>query len=133
MKLEQCAAVDEKWFYFTIDGENVRLVTRNLVCLVIGSMNFVRKSSLEKFIVYISDNKNDYSHDKILSTIRQDLIRMNSHIPCYYYYKSGFDACDRFNRSLHDKSWPHKRGVKGPRGDFLNQYDFVMACILQPL
>ena len=48
-----------------------------------------------------------------------------------HFYKFSFDACDRFNRNLHDKSWPHARGGSGTRGDFLNQHDFAMAVLLQ--
>ena len=60
--------------------------------------------------------------------------QIKSHIPCYFFshfYKFAFDACDRFNRNLHDKSWPHSRGGHGTRGDFLNQHDFAMAVLLQ--
>jgi len=48
-----------------------------------------------------------------------------------YFYKFAFDACDRFNRNLHDRSWPHARSGRGTRGDFLNQHDFAMAVLLQ--
>lgn len=75
--------------------------------------------------------KINYSHGMIRSDRKADIDRMKNHIPCYYFYKFSFDACDRFNRNLHDKSWPHARGGSGTRGDFLNQHDFAMAVLLQ--
>ena len=75
--------------------------------------------------------KLNYSHGMIRSVLKIDILAMKDHIPCYFFYKFAFDACDRFNRNLHDKSWPHARGGKGTRGDFLNQHDFAMAVLLQ--
>lgn len=75
--------------------------------------------------------KINYSHGMVRNTNRFDIMHMKNQIPCYYYYKGAFDSCDRFNRNLHDKSWPHARGGRGTAGDFLNQHDFAMACILQ--
>ena len=75
--------------------------------------------------------KINYSHGMIRSTRKADIDQLKNHIPCYFFYKFAFDACDRFNRNLHDKSWPHARGGHGTKGDFLNQHDFVMAMLLQ--
>ena len=49
-------------------------------------------------------------------------------IPGYSYYKWLFEVCDRFNRNLHDRSWPHTRGGNGTQGDYLNAHCFYM-CI----
>ena len=54
--------------------------------------------------------KINYSHGMVRSIRKQDIDQMKSHIPCYYFCKFAFDACDRFNRNLHDRSWPHARG-----------------------
>ena len=75
--------------------------------------------------------KINYSHNMIRSVLSNEVEQMRYHIPCYYYYKGGFDSCDRFNRNLHDRSWPHSRGGSGTKGDFLNQHDFAMAVLLQ--
>ena len=63
-----------------------------------------------------------------------DKYKVKSHkdmIPGYDIYKQCFEACDHFNRNLHDRSWPHKRGGHGRKGDFGCQHDFIFACILQ--
>jgi hypothetical protein len=52
-------------------------------------------------------------------------------IPGYDMYKSMFEACDRFNRNLHDKHWPYKRGGRNRTGEWGHTHDFIMACILQ--
>ena len=52
-------------------------------------------------------------------------------IPAYSYYKNMFEACDQFNRALHDRQWPHKRGGRGIKGDQGCHHDYVMAVIMQ--
>jgi len=52
-------------------------------------------------------------------------------IPGYSHYKVLFEPCDRFNRLLHSRHWPYKRGGRGVKGAPGNQHDFLMACILQ--
>ena len=52
-------------------------------------------------------------------------------IPGYSYYKWMFEVCDRFNRNLHDRSYPHSRGGKGRGGAYANAHDFDMSALLQ--
>ena len=52
-------------------------------------------------------------------------------IPGYDVYKSLFEACDNFNRGLHDKSWLHRRGGGDATGEFGCAHDFIFASILQ--
>jgi len=59
-------------------------------------------------------------------------VRQHAHyIVGYDVYESFFDTCDRFNRNLHDKSSPHRRGGHGVLGENGRAHDFLMACILQ--
>ena len=51
-------------------------------------------------------------------------------IPGYSYYKQAFEACDNFNRALHDRCWPHKRGGRSLPGDIWNHHDFIQAAML---
>jgi hypothetical protein len=65
------------------------------------------------------------SEDKVKVREQADLI------PGYDVYKSMFECCDSFNRNLHDKSFPHKRGGRLVPGHFGRIHDFLFACILQ--
>ena len=42
-----------------------------------------------------------------------------------------FESCDRFNRNLHDRVWPYKRGGKGTLGEAGHHHDFIMATVVQ--
>ena len=45
--------------------------------------------------------------------------------------KHMFEVCDKFNRALHDRQWPHSRGGNNTQGDQGVHHDFLMAVILQ--
>jgi len=66
-----------------------------------------------------------------LKTDKSALKKCDGIIPGYELYKQLFEVCDRFNRGLHDKSFPHKRGGKKTKGDLGCAHDFLFACILQ--
>lgn len=63
--------------------------------------------------------------------MKTDIAIQKNVIPGYDAYKTMFEVCDRFNRNLHDRSWPHKRGGRKVRGEFGRQNDFIMAAMLQ--
>ena len=42
-----------------------------------------------------------------------------------------FNACDRYNRMLHDRKWPHKNGGRNIPGDEGHHHNFAMSFILQ--
>lgn len=42
-----------------------------------------------------------------------------------------FNACDKFNRALHDRKWPHKHGGRNKPGDNGLQHNFAFSCVLQ--
>jgi hypothetical protein len=52
-------------------------------------------------------------------------------IPVYPYYKFLFNACDKFNRNLHDRKYCHKTGGRLKRGEKGHIHKFYMACIIQ--
>ena len=56
--------------------------------------------------------------------------RLNE-VPVYDYYKVSFKYCDLFNRSLHHKKWPFRRGGKNVRGAEGKIHDFFFASVLQ--
>jgi len=75
--------------------------------------------------------KYNLSYGFIRSELKEKIKAHEEIIPGYSYYKTFFEYCDNFNRSLHDRSWPHKRGGRGQLGDLGVQHDFIMAAILR--
>lgn len=75
--------------------------------------------------------KYNLSHGLVRSTNLHVVRRNKDVIPGYSYYKCMFEVCDRFNRNLHDRTYPKARGGNGTSGAYLNAHDFYMACILQ--
>ena len=51
--------------------------------------------------------------------------------PPYDAYKVMFDDSDKFNRALHDRTWPYQKGDRSTKGTDGSQHDFIMSCILQ--
>ena len=65
------------------------------------------------------------------SILAADLKDMKGAIPRYGAYKFCFEIYDRFNRGLHDRCWPYKRGSKGTPGENGKHHDFLVAYMLQ--
>ena len=42
-----------------------------------------------------------------------------------------FCTCDRFNRQLHDRKFPHRSGGRATTGEVSVQHNFAMSCVLQ--
>ncbi len=51
-------------------------------------------------------------------------------IPAYTAHGVMFSGCDKFNRELCDKMWPHKRGGYSTLGDRGKEDDFIFTCTL---
>jgi hypothetical protein len=75
--------------------------------------------------------KYNLSSGFIRSTSPAKIEQYKNFIPGYSHYKVLFEPCDKFNRNLHDRHWPYKRGGRNSKGAFGSQHDFLMACILQ--
>jgi len=75
--------------------------------------------------------KYNLSRGLIRSTRRDKILLHKNRVPGYTYYKTMFEVCDKFNRNLHDRAWPLKRGGKKIPGDLGCQHDFSMAAIIQ--
>jgi hypothetical protein len=52
-------------------------------------------------------------------------------IPAYDLYKETFNACDAYNRKLHDRVWPFRYGGKTRSGEFGLQHKFAFGVILE--
>ena len=46
-------------------------------------------------------------------------------------YKAMFSICDKFNRALHDRTWPHRHGGGTHVGDWNAVHDFYFSSTLQ--
>ena len=51
-------------------------------------------------------------------------------VPLYDDYGKNYAACDHYNRSLYEKSWPHKKGGRKRMGALGAQQNFIFTCIL---
>jgi hypothetical protein len=49
----------------------------------------------------------------------------------YDIYKHCFNLCDIFNRQLHDRKWPFKRGGRNTMGEWGHQDNWAMSATLQ--
>ena len=52
-------------------------------------------------------------------------------VPVFDEYEAAFAFCDKFNKGLYERCWPHKQGGHLWLGDLVNQHNFAMSCVLQ--
>ena len=52
-------------------------------------------------------------------------------VPVYSEYALIFNLCDRFNRNLHERTWPYKSGGYQCKGEHGNYHNFALSAILQ--
>jgi hypothetical protein len=52
-------------------------------------------------------------------------------VPVYSEYNHLYNLCDRFNRNLHERTWPHKTGGNGSMGEDGHYHNFALSSILQ--
>jgi hypothetical protein len=55
---------------------------------------------------------------------------IGTNIPLFDLYKITFNVCDKFNRSLHDTVWPHRKGGNKRYGSKGMEHNFMLTCIL---
>ena len=51
-------------------------------------------------------------------------------VPLFDLYGATFSTCDNFNRSLHDRTWPLRKGGFNKSGYRGKEHDFIFSCIL---
>ena len=102
-----------------------------------GEWNGIYNDRTEELFVYHFDTqkgvgkKYNYSIGFNRCTDRRKVKAHEGRVAGYEYYKTFFESCDRFNRALHDRYWPYKRGGRGTSGEAGEINDFMMACVLQ--
>ena len=130
-RLLYCASAQAARF-----SAEINLVHENTID-VIGEHRAIYNEITQELFVYHYDTqkgvgkKYNLSYGLIRSEERLKVREHYGAIPGYDVYKSLFEACDNFNRGLHDKSWPHRRGGRGRAGHFGRSHDFIFACTLQ--
>ena len=75
--------------------------------------------------------KFNYSRGLLPCSDKMKVLAKKHEIPGYDTYKTSFACCDDFNKGLHDKIWPHKRGGSGHKGFEGKINDFIMAVMLE--
>lgn len=102
----------------------------------VGQWRSIYNETLVELMTYHNDpqkgvgKKYNISRGLIRSTAPMDIRNNDKMIPGYDVYKSMFEACDNFNRWLHDKTWPYRRGGGGSGGENGNVHDFLFAVLL---
>ena len=51
-------------------------------------------------------------------------------VPLSDLYRGTFNTCDIFNKQIHGRSWPHKKGGYNRFGSRGVEYNFILTCIL---
>ncbi len=104
---------------------------------VIGETKSVYKEETGELFTFHNDRqkgvgkKYNYSWGLTRCTQKEKIKQNSETPPGYGYYKFSFEKCDRFNRNLHDHTWPHKRGGRAICGDTTKVHDFFFACIIE--
>jgi hypothetical protein len=87
----------------------------------------------KEVFVYAWDKNEDVGKKCVLTNAftKADGRGSDHSVPVYDDYKTMFSMCDKFNRALHDRKWPHRAGGNDVMSDAGTQDAFAMACILQ--
>lgn len=98
-----------------------------------GDWNGAFNEEYNEVVVYCNEIDQDIGKKLVLSNAfsRSKGKSDSSLIPVYDHYACIYNACDLFNRNLHDRHWPHRTGGKHCSGDRGLQNTMAMACILQ--
>jgi hypothetical protein len=64
------------------------------------------------------------------TTVRSVVAQNSGLVPIYSDYKNHFGKCDLFNKQLHGRTWPFKRGGHGVDGEKGAEHDFIVGTIL---
>lgn len=96
-----------------------------------GQQAGVYKPETAELFVHVWDHNKDIGKKYVYSNAftRYDEPEPNIR-PAYDAYKHMFNVCDQFNRSLHDRKWPHRNGAGGCPGTDLAIHDFFMSALL---
>ena len=60
--------------------------------------------------------------------VRRGEKKTKGHVPGFDEYELGFNTCDVFNRSLNDKSWPHRYSGRGVSSEIQSGSDFLFTA-----
>lgn len=99
-----------------------------------GEWNALYNESTNEIFVYYFSRNRDIGRKYVMGNVMNHIKNTKQpadEVPGYDLYALMFSVCDRYNRKLHDKTWPHKQGGHGMLGDAGKQDDFAFSCSLQ--
>ena len=77
-----------------------------------------------------TDTKYCRDNDFMRTSHRKNQKQLKS-IPGYSVYGTSLNVCDRFNRTLQHKKWPHKFGGNGEKEELGQQHGFAVAVAVE--
>jgi len=92
------------------------------VFIMIQLMNYLYTTFIHKY---------NYSYRFFHNEDKRKVKKHQGWIPGYDYYKQFSEGCDHFNRNLHGRYWPYKRGGHGTSGEGGEVNVFIIACVSQ--
>ena len=96
-----------------------------------GQQAGVYKPETAELFVHVWDQNKDIGKKYVYTNAFTRFAEPEPNIrPAYDAYKHMFNVCDQFNRSLHDRKWPHRNGAGGCPGAELAIHDFFMSALL---
>jgi hypothetical protein len=98
-----------------------------------GQFSVIHRSETQESFVYMWDTTKAVGKKFAITNAFKMLNEKHpdGSVPVYDHYKAMFSKCDRFNRLLHDRKWPHNHCGRNCRGDEGHHHNFGLSCILQ--
>lgn len=98
-----------------------------------GEWNVAWNEKKHHSLVFVWDTNQEIGKKFVLSNffLLEDKKHPKNAIPLWDHYKICFSLCDRFNRELHDCTWPYRHGGGTRYGDFGAVHDFIFSSILE--
>ena len=98
-----------------------------------GECSIFWNENSKETLVHVWDCNSDIGKKYLLcSCLEKTKKKQKKHlVPGYDEYKVCLSLCDQFNRKLHDKVWPFRRGGGKKFGDFGNIHDFNFGSVIQ--
>lgn len=98
-----------------------------------GDFSSIYNETTNEIFTYYYDRNHHLGRRMVMSNVLKH-VKGRKHpkgdIPGYTAHGVMFNGCDRFNNSLCDRMWPHKKGGHSVLGDRGKQDDFAFTSIL---
>ena len=95
-----------------------------------GIFNTEEQQILIHFIDKEHNNQSKYVTSNAFKKIQKERAKAVDR-PVYDIYGLIYSGCDHFNRNLHDRCFPYRKGGREAWGVAGNQHDFMFSSVLQ--